>query len=590
MEEEPPYTINGQIITILRSMNLSLISPPVDFTTYSFVITTGATLDISGNDLTIIDLSGLGNIGLGNQTLTITNAVSTFSGVISGVKANLYEDSLKLLGGTLTLSGEKNTYTGQTKIVAPGKLIVTNSKSLGTGQILSDGGNLLVTDTFTIGNPFGTFSTTNLATKISAATGKTVTFTDVFGRTPIIIGDADNKGTVIFSNQYNGPVDFSINSNATNMTYGTESLPTFNYTSNFTNGTDTLTTGALTSAAPVYNSGSNTKTGNVGDTYPITIGTLVPANFRYTFTYTGNSLTIVKALLDITASPQSTTYTVTFPLEQNAYTVSTLVNGDTFSITGVILKYNNSTTVPPTTPHGTYDIVPSNANGTGLTNYTVIYIVGILTIAQLPATTVPANTTVSDGTLNNYKDVKLDGNTTVLATATSSLDTTVTNTETMTFTESNNFKASVNGGEIAIDDGVVLVMTGKVEIDKLTLGANSKVELAGNNKVSDTIVLSDGSQLLASGDKTDIPAAVSGTGDFKAISGVTTLGIDNPGYTGLMSVASGAALSVASSDSLGSSSGIYLDGLLNLNDVTPQNKIPIFAGSGGIMKAGQNNQ
>ena len=397
--EEPPYTINGQIITILRSMNLSLISPPVDFTTYSFVINTGATLDISGSDLTIIDLSGLGNIGLGNQTLTITNAVSTFSGVISGVKANLYEDSLKLLGGTLTLSGEKNTYTGQTKIVSPGKLIVTNSKSLGTGQILSDGGNLLVTDTFTISNPFGTFSTTNLATKISASTGKTVTFTDVSGRTPIIIGDADNKGTVIFSNQYNGPVDFSINSNATNMTYGTESLPTFNYTSNFTNGTDTLTTGALTSAAPVYNSASNTKTGNVGDTYPITIGTLVPANFRYTFTYTGNSLTIVEAPLHITASPQSTTYTETFPLEQTAYTVSTLVNGDTFSITDVILKYNNSTTVPPTTNAGTYDIVPSNANGICLTNYIVNYNSGILTVAKAVSTiiTLPTATSIVYG-------------------------------------------------------------------------------------------------------------------------------------------------------------------------------------------------
>ena len=90
-----PYTIDEvtQTITILESMNLSIL-PPIDLTIYSFVINTGATLtlDTSGTDVTIKDLSGSGNIELDNKILTITNADSTtFSGVISSQSYNLLD-------------------------------------------------------------------------------------------------------------------------------------------------------------------------------------------------------------------------------------------------------------------------------------------------------------------------------------------------------------------------------------------------------------------------------------------------------------------------------------------------------------------
>jgi autotransporter-associated beta strand protein len=77
-------TYTGKTVIAAGKLNISY---PIVSTPYSFVIDSGATLDISGNsgtNLSIIDLSGSGNMELGNQLLTITNAAnSTFSGVIS---------------------------------------------------------------------------------------------------------------------------------------------------------------------------------------------------------------------------------------------------------------------------------------------------------------------------------------------------------------------------------------------------------------------------------------------------------------------------------------------------------------------------
>ena len=114
-----PYTIDEvtQTITILESMNLSIL-PPIDLTIYSFVINTGATLtlDTSGTDVTIKDLSGSGNIELDNKILTITNADSTtFSGVISSQSYNLLDIIINqnniatTASNTTAISDETNT-------------------------------------------------------------------------------------------------------------------------------------------------------------------------------------------------------------------------------------------------------------------------------------------------------------------------------------------------------------------------------------------------------------------------------------------------------------------------------------------------
>ncbi len=92
-------------------------------------------------------------------------------------------------------------------------------------------------------------------------------------------------------------------------------------------------------------------------------------------------------MLTITANDVSKSYGQTKTFAGTEFTSSGLVNSDT--VGSVTLSSSGAAaTVPP----GDYDIVPSNAVGTGLANYTISYANGTLTVT--PATvTVTANDT-----------------------------------------------------------------------------------------------------------------------------------------------------------------------------------------------------
>ncbi len=102
-----------------------------------------------------------------------------------------------------------------------------------------------------------------------------------------------------------------------------------------------------------------------------------------------SQLTINPATLTITANNDSKTYGTLKTISGTAFTETGLVtaNGDT--ITGVT---ETSTGAPVSATVGTYNIVPSAAVGTGLSNYTIGYVNGKMTVN--PATlTITANST-----------------------------------------------------------------------------------------------------------------------------------------------------------------------------------------------------
>ena len=108
----------------------------------------------------------------------------------------------------------------------------------------------------------------------------------------------------------------------------------------------------------------------------IGIGTLA-ATSNYTLTFTGSRLDILPAPLAIAAGSDSKIYGSTFtPV---AFTASGLVNGDT--VDSVTLTTAGGT---PAAAVASYDITPDAALGTGLTNYTISYVPGMLTVT--PAT------------------------------------------------------------------------------------------------------------------------------------------------------------------------------------------------------------
>ena len=109
--------------------------------------------DISGTSTgaSITTLSGVASssVVLGAKTLTLSNASTTYDGVISGISG-----ALALSAGALTLTGT-NTYSGGTTITA-GTLTVGNDNALGTGDVtMAAGTTLAFSGNHTISNNFG---------------------------------------------------------------------------------------------------------------------------------------------------------------------------------------------------------------------------------------------------------------------------------------------------------------------------------------------------------------------------------------------------------------------------------------------------
>ena len=105
-------TISAGTLALAGTGSIALSSGVVD----------NATFDISGltnGGTTITTLSGTGGVTLGANTLTLSNASSTFGGVISGT------GGFTLTAGTERLSGA-NTYTGATNVNG-GRLLVSGS-------------------------------------------------------------------------------------------------------------------------------------------------------------------------------------------------------------------------------------------------------------------------------------------------------------------------------------------------------------------------------------------------------------------------------------------------------------------------------
>jgi autotransporter-associated beta strand protein len=113
--------------------------------TGTMTINAGATLRIGGNQ-TLSNLSGAGNVELGNNSLTSGTISSTFSGTISG-----NGDLNKSGAGTLTLSGN-NTFLGDTNI-QNGTLVLASAGSLAQDAVvnLSSGAKLTVNQRTFIG-------------------------------------------------------------------------------------------------------------------------------------------------------------------------------------------------------------------------------------------------------------------------------------------------------------------------------------------------------------------------------------------------------------------------------------------------------
>jgi hypothetical protein len=174
-----------------------------------------------------------------------------------------------------------------------------------------------------------------------------------------------NPGTLTVT-----PAPLQVSANSTARVYGAAN-PTF--------------TGAVTGAVngDAFTEVFTTKatvTSGVGP-YAI-VPSVTGANLAdYSVTVTNGTLTITAAPLTVTANNATRAYGAPNPTFSG--TASGLLNGDAITITG-------STTATTTSPVGPYPIVPA-ASGAALSNYTVQYVNGTLTVTKAAATVTLSN-------------------------------------------------------------------------------------------------------------------------------------------------------------------------------------------------------
>jgi hypothetical protein len=264
------------------------------------------------------------------------------------------------------------SYVDGTLTVDPASLTITADSSSKTyGQTVNFAGTEFTTAGLINGN---TVASVTLASAGAPASATVDTY-------PIVPSDASGTGLGNYTISYvNGtltvdPASLTITANSSSKTYGQSVIFAGNEftTAGLING-NTVTSVTLASAGAPASATVNT--------YPI-----VPSNAsgtglgNYTISYVNGTLTVDLASLTITANSSSKTYGQAVTFAGTEFTTSTLFNSDT--VNSVTLT---STGAGAFAPAGSYTIVPSAASGSGLTNYTINYVNGTLTVLQAAAT------------------------------------------------------------------------------------------------------------------------------------------------------------------------------------------------------------
>ncbi len=405
--------VNGDTITSVTETSTGAVTSA---TVETYTIFSSAATGTGLSNYTIGYVNGNLTVNPATLTITVNNDSKTY-GTLKTFTVTAFIESGLVNGDTVT--GVTETSTGAGSSTTVGTYPIAPSAAVGTGlgnyTIGYLNGTLTVnpaTLTITANNDsktYGTlktFSTTAFTesglvngdsitsvTETSSGAGSAATVWTY----PIVPSSAVGTGLSNYTIGYvNGnltdnPATLTITANNDSKTYGT--LKTFTSTvftaSGLVNG-DTITSVTETSigAATLATAG----------TYFIVPSAATGSGLsNYTIGYTNGTLTVTAATLTITANNDSKTYGTLKTFISTAFTESGLVNGN--SITSVTETSNgagSSTTV------ATYPIVPSAATGTGLSNYTIGYVNGNLTVNPATLTITANNDSKSYGNLESF--------------------------------------------------------------------------------------------------------------------------------------------------------------------------------------------
>ncbi|WP_183974586.1 beta strand repeat-containing protein, partial [Tunturiibacter gelidoferens] len=379
---------NGDSFTFTESTPATIASAPG---TYAITpVATGANI---GN-YTVVYVNGTLTIGKATLTVTAADASRNY-----GVANPAFSAS-----ATGAQNGDTFTFTESTPATiasAPGAYAIT---PVATGININDYNVTYVNGTLTIGKAtltvtaadasraYGVANPAFSASATGAQNGDTFTFAESTSATttsapgtysivPVASGANINDYTVVYVNGTLtiGKATLTVTAADASRAYGVAN-PAFSASAAGAQNGDTFTftesTPATISSAP--------------GTYAIT-PVATGANINdYNVTYVNGTLTIGKATLTVTAADASRAYGAANPTFSASATGA--ANGDTFT-------FSETTSATTSSPIGNYPIVPT-ASGANLSNYTVVYVNGTLSIGQASLTVTAANASRSYGTPN----------------------------------------------------------------------------------------------------------------------------------------------------------------------------------------------
>jgi uncharacterized repeat protein (TIGR01451 family) len=424
-------TINPVLLGITANNTNRLYNtanPTFTYTATGFVNGDTASV-LSGNpSLTTIALTnspvGVYPIVATNGTLSATNYVFSFTNgtltVIGGSYAITWANPASIVYGTLLGTNQNNATSS-----VPGTAVYNPTN----GTVLPAGTNTLAV----VFTPTDTnYALTNLSVTLVVTPAPltiTASSTNKVYNTTLTLGAMAFTSSGLMNSETIGGVTLGSAGTVAGapvgvypITAGNATGGTFNpanYSITYSNGVLTVLTAAYTATWPVptnivYGTALGTNQNAATATIPgsfvynptngtiLPVGTnllsvaFTPADTNYASTNLSVNLVVTPAPLTVTANDQTKLYGQTLALGagETAFTTSALVNGD--SVASVTLASAGAAGVAGT---GSYPIVPSAAVGIGLTNYSIAYSNGTLTVAlTAPLLTWPTPTNIVYGT------------------------------------------------------------------------------------------------------------------------------------------------------------------------------------------------
>ena len=501
----------------------------------------------------ITSLSGAGSVTLGAETLTLTNASGTFSGVASGT------GGLTLAGGTETLTGA-NTYTGATSINAGTTLALSAAGSIAASSGVADAGTFNIAghaNGTTIAGLSGTGSVILGANTLTLTNGGT--FAGVASGTGGLTIAAGNE-TLTGNNTYTGTTTVSGGAltlgvgGTTGSVAGPIALASGVLTINHSNGV-TLA-GAISGGGSLVQAGAGTTVLTGADSYTgltsITAGTLALSGagsiaassgvvdggvFDISGTTSGASITTLSGAGSVTLGAETLTLTNASGTFAGAAsgTGGLTVSGGTETLTGA----NTYTGVTAIGAGATLAL-----SGTGsIASSSGVADAGTFSLAALSSG--PSITSLSGA-----GSVTLGANTLTLTNAAGTFSgvasgtgglTLAGGTETLTGANTYTGATAINGGTLTLGGtGSALPATSVV-----TVASGATLALASNQtlgSLSSTGAVNLGSSVLsinANGATTTISGPIVGTGGLTKIGGGELFLTGTDTFSGPTTVAAG---------------------------------------------------